>query len=96
MPWQRVELEADCLVVVQAVRSRVSMSSYFGRIVEDCRQLLLDFTSYLVFYIFIRRSANMVDRQFVRVSYLYPGQFFDITSIPSDIKRCIDDDLSYQ
>uniref|UniRef100_A0A803PA62 RNase H type-1 domain-containing protein n=1 Tax=Cannabis sativa TaxID=3483 RepID=A0A803PA62_CANSA len=34
--WQKVELESDCLVVVQAIRNSLSMLSSFRVIIEDC------------------------------------------------------------
>lgn len=36
----KVELEADCLVAIQALRSKVEMRSPFGRLVTECRGLL--------------------------------------------------------
>ena len=41
MNWQEVTLESDCLVVVQAIRSKTQMRSRFGVLVEECRTHLL-------------------------------------------------------
>lgn len=38
--WQRVIVETDGLIVVQAIRSPVSMLSYFGNVIGDCRNML--------------------------------------------------------
>lgn len=51
------QLESDCLVAVQAIRSNVTMTSPFGVVVEDCRKLIRN--SNKVNLSFVRRSANM-------------------------------------
>lgn len=35
-----VDVESDCLQVVQAIRSSISCLPYFGRVIEECRLLL--------------------------------------------------------
>lgn len=35
-----VEVETDCLIMVQAIRSGVTLQSYLGRIVDECKELL--------------------------------------------------------
>lgn len=37
LDWQGVIVESDCLVAVQAVRSKAAMASPFGCIIEQCR-----------------------------------------------------------
>ena len=65
--WQRVIVETDCLTVVQALRSPVSMDSYFGSIISDCKSLWKDT---LITVIFVKRSANCVAHAFARASRL--------------------------
>lgn len=36
-----VTVETDCFVAVQAIRGNATMRSYFGKIVQECRVLLL-------------------------------------------------------
>ncbi|WOG95502.1 hypothetical protein DCAR_0414824 [Daucus carota subsp. sativus] len=36
---ERITVESDCLVVVQAIKSSSPMRSHLGVIVEDCRGL---------------------------------------------------------
>lgn len=38
--WKQVVIESDNLVVVQAIISKVHIVSSFGRIIEDCRQMV--------------------------------------------------------
>lgn len=40
--WHNVQVETDSLVAVQAVRSSTQFLSYFGCIIQECRQLLED------------------------------------------------------
>ncbi|XP_074347208.1 uncharacterized protein LOC141686043 [Apium graveolens] len=55
---QEVQVETDCLVAVQAIRGTVTMRSYFGRIVEECRALLMELKDRGVNLRFVKRSAN--------------------------------------
>ena len=40
--WSKVMVESDCMKVVQALRSSVELTSTFGLVVLDCKQLLQD------------------------------------------------------
>ncbi|XP_062089159.1 uncharacterized protein LOC133795722 [Humulus lupulus] len=51
-----VEVETDSLLVVQALRSSMSMASYFGVVIDDCKALWKDLVS--VSICFVKRSAN--------------------------------------
>ncbi|XP_074348441.1 uncharacterized protein LOC141687159 [Apium graveolens] len=42
MAWQGVTMESDCLGVVQAIRSKVTMTSPFGSIIMECRRLIAE------------------------------------------------------
>lgn len=57
---QNVVLESDCFVGIQAIRSSIHLSSYFGRLVIDCRMLLSDLKSSNVSLQFVKHSANSV------------------------------------
>lgn len=85
--WQQVVVESDCLMAVQAIRSKVSMISPFGRVIEECRQLLhvLNTSSVL----FIKRYSNMAAHELARVSYSLPDQTFDRGSIPIMVENVI-------
>lgn len=49
-----VELETDCLQIVQAIRSSVPCYSYLGRVVEECRTLLASLKDQNVLFRFIK------------------------------------------
>ena len=51
--WNRVIVEADCLSVVQAIRSKVYMSSPFGVVIEECKNIMQVLNDVLL--VFIRR-----------------------------------------
>ncbi|XP_063939145.1 uncharacterized protein LOC135148333 [Daucus carota subsp. sativus] len=91
MQWPHVTVESDCLVVVQAIRSKTPMRSHLGGIIEECRRLLTQFHKVSLF--FVKRSANMVAHQLARESYDYPGRSFDRCSVPVSIQNCIELDL---
>lgn len=92
MDWPKVELESDCLVVVQIIRSKVVMRSPFGMVIEDCRRLTQNLNKVALY--FIRRSANMVVHHFARATYTYPDRVFDRSSVPIELIRCIEEDTS--
>ena len=90
--WHDTVLESDCLVMVQAIRSKVSMRSYLGLVIEDCRCTLQRLNNISLF--FVKRSANMVAHQLARESYYLSGRSFDRSDVPSSILHCISLDLS--
>ncbi|KAL8102974.1 hypothetical protein AgCh_027490 [Apium graveolens] len=90
--WHDAVVEIDCLNVVQTVRSRVSMRSYFGLIIEDCRRTLEQLNN--IKLSFVKRSANMVAHQLARISYYLSGRSFDRRSVPISIQNCFSTDLS--
>lgn len=55
--WQRVILESDCPEVVQAIRSSAAIYSYFGRVIDECRNLL---NHRVILLKFVQWSANTV------------------------------------
>ena len=63
--WSQVVIETDCLTVVQALRSSVSMDSYFGGIISECKNLLKDER---ISILFVKRSANSVAHVIARAS----------------------------
>ena len=58
--WQDVIIESDCLVAIQSIRCGIIMHSYYGRLVEECKHLLLLLKPKRVCLKFIKRSANAV------------------------------------
>lgn len=84
--WHKVELESDCLAVVQAIRSKIPMRSSFGQVIESCSEMN---TLNKVSLSFIKRSANMVAHHFARASYKFPGRVFNMYNVPIELKNCI-------
>ncbi|KAL8116399.1 hypothetical protein AgCh_022772 [Apium graveolens] len=84
--WRWVVLESDCLTVVQALRSKISMSSPFGGIIAECRKMLLDLNIELLF---IKRSANMAAHYLARESRSFPGRVFDRRSVPIELQSIL-------
>ncbi|XP_062089241.1 uncharacterized protein LOC133795796 [Humulus lupulus] len=54
--WVDAVIETDSILVVQALRSNISMDSYFGCVIDDCKVLWKDLNS--VSIVFVKRSAN--------------------------------------
>lgn len=90
--WHEAVIESDCLSVVQAVRSKVPMKSYFGLVIEESRNLLQRLNKITLF--FVKRSANMVTHQIARELYSLSGRIIDKSFVPSSILNCIALDLS--
>lgn len=88
--WREVVLESDCLAVVQAIRSKVILRSPFGRIIMECRRLLVELNIALFF---ITRSANMAAHCLARESLLCSGRMFDRRSVPIVLESCLIADL---
>lgn len=55
--WSRVEMDTDCLNVVRAIRGTSLLLSYFGRIIQECKQLVDD---QIIGINFIKSSRNIV------------------------------------
>ena len=64
--WNSVLLETDSLVIVQVLRSKIPLDSYFGSMISDC----LDVWKSLPFVdiIFVKRSANKTAHSLARFS----------------------------
>ncbi|KAL8119150.1 hypothetical protein AgCh_016602 [Apium graveolens] len=90
MAWQGVTIESDCLGVVQAIRSKVTMTSPFSSIIMECRRLIAELNIELFF---IKRSANMAAHLLARESCLYPGRVFDRRNVPIGLMNIVSADL---
>ncbi|KAL8097756.1 hypothetical protein AgCh_030760 [Apium graveolens] len=73
--WNNVSVVSDCLVVIQAIRSKTTLRSRFWKIIEECREYLRRLNKVYLFH--VKRSANMVAHQLAKKSYIYPGRTFD-------------------
>lgn len=85
-------IESDCLVVVQMIRSATPMRSRLGKVIEECRSLIIDFNNVRLY--FIRRSVNMSTHELAHVAHIYPDRVFDWRSVPINVKACILNELT--
>lgn len=86
-----MEPESDCLVVVQAIRSNISMRSRFGQDIETCCKDIDDLNKFYLY--FIKLSVNMVAHQLARTSYKFPDCIFDRGHLPIELRDCIMSEL---
>lgn len=93
MKWPKVILESDCLIVIQAIRSKTPMRSRFGEIIAECRRHLQCLNNVELF--FVKRFANAVAHELARAAYSYPDRIFDRSSVPIKVRDCIMADMSY-
>ena len=91
--WHNVEVESDSLVSIQAIRSPTVLLSYFGRIVHECRQLLLDLIHHEVSIKFVKRSANAVAHSLARSTSIISDRIVSGSDVPVDLKFVLLNDL---
>lgn len=89
--WELVVLESDCLAVIQAIRSSISMLSPFDQVIQRCRSELSNMNKVSLY--FIKRSANKVARHFAKVSYKFLNRAFDSNFVPVNLMDCIKSEL---
>ncbi|XP_062108098.1 uncharacterized protein LOC133818976 [Humulus lupulus] len=89
--WQQVVLEADSLVVVQAIRNPYTMASPFGLLIDDCRSLLFNLNH--VSLVFVKRFANKVAHFLARASCSYPNRSIQETDISPELYTLLQSDL---
>ncbi|XP_060974252.1 uncharacterized protein LOC133039383 [Cannabis sativa] len=78
-----VWVETDCLLVIQALRSSTSLTSYFGCVIQECKAMLANLSN--VYFCFVKRSANRVAHEFARASLFYPDCTFSMGNIPTEL-----------
>ncbi|KAL8157353.1 hypothetical protein AgCh_002161 [Apium graveolens] len=91
MGWTMVTIKSDCLVVVQMIRSSAPMRSRIGQVVQDCREIIKEANNLKLY--FIKRCANMLAHELAHVSHMYPDRSFDWSSVPVNVRNCIQYDL---
>ena len=77
--WATVILESDSLVCVQALRSGLTMDSYFGSFIQECRLLCLSLPHVSIF--FVKRSANKAAHSLARVSYSFADRSLSVRDL---------------
>lgn len=90
---QNVVVESDCWVAIQAIRSSTTLFSYFGRIVNDCRRLLLDLKVLNVSLLFVKRSANTVVDFLAKATSSIADRSWRGDDVPSELAYVLCKDL---
>ncbi|XP_060965675.1 uncharacterized protein LOC133034580 [Cannabis sativa] len=83
--WNRVIMETDSLVCVQAIHSGIFMPSQFGLIIQDVRNLLMALS--FVDLCFVKRSANKLAHCLTRDSYFSTGRILQLEDCSSEVTR---------
>ncbi|XP_062099802.1 uncharacterized protein LOC133805647 [Humulus lupulus] len=91
--WDHVEIESDSMVAVQAIRSSVDMCSYFGRLVRECRQFLIDLKPKDVSVTFIRRSANALAHCLAKATSIVSDRVLEVFDTSVDFQTLLLNDL---
>lgn len=91
---QRVVVETDCLVSVQAIRDSATMSSYFGVIVQECGNLLMEVKDKGVILKFVKRFANSLAHAFVNYGNSVGNRIWKANDVSLEIIHVLDNDLN--
>lgn len=93
--WSQVIVETDCLVVVQAIRSSYASLSYFGRVIDECKQHLIDLRGRHVILNFIKRSANTVAHFLARSTSSLADLSWNRENVSPGLMRVMLNDLKH-
>lgn len=93
--WQAVELETDCLALIQVIRCSTINLSYLGRVVDECRNLLLLLQDRQITLSFVKRSANKVAHIIARHSSSLAVRRWIRRSVTPELSRVMLNDLKY-
>lgn len=91
--WCDVDVEADCLQVIQAIRSSIPSFSYLGRVIEECRALLQSLKDKNVIIRFVKRSANRVSHYLARYSCSIADRIWRVGDVHSEFSHVLLNDL---
>ncbi|KAM6569719.1 hypothetical protein CsatB_017704 [Cannabis sativa] len=87
-----VILETNCILVVQAILSSVSMPSIFSLFVKDCQVILSSLCN--VFIGHVKRSANKAAHCMARGACYWSGRLFSESDIPIALQSSVLADAS--
>ena len=88
-----VEVESDCWIAIQAIRSSSKLLSYFGRLVFDCRKLLSELHSCNVCLCFVKRSANTVAHSVAKATSSIADRMWSGVDFPAEFAYVVSKDL---
>ncbi|XP_074342142.1 uncharacterized protein LOC141679575 [Apium graveolens] len=90
---ENVVVETDCLVAVQEIQTEAAMNSYFGSIVQECRDLLVTMKDKGVILMFIKRSANNLANALASCSYSIADRIWKAGVAYPEIIHVLNNDL---
>ncbi|XP_074323135.1 uncharacterized protein LOC141660074 [Apium graveolens] len=88
-----VIVETDCLVMVQWIRSSYAALSYLGRLIDECRQLLVDLQDKNVMLRFVKRFANNVAHYLVCYNSSLADRRWEKENVHSEFLSILCNDL---
>lgn len=93
---ENVIVESDCLQVVQLIRNSYSSLSYLGRVVQECRDLMLQCKAKNTKLRFVKRSANSVAHYLARYSCLVAERKWRMGDVHPEFSYVLCKDLILQ
>ncbi|XP_062104232.1 uncharacterized protein LOC133815403 [Humulus lupulus] len=91
--WRNVMVESDSLVSIQAIRSSTPLLSYFGRIIQDCRQIFSELQNCSVSLNFVKRSANAVAHCIAKSTSNIADRIVKGNDVPVELNNVLLNDL---
>lgn len=91
--WRNVMVESDSLVSIQAIRSSTPLLSYFGRIIQECKQTFYELQDYSVSLSFVKRSANVVAHCIEKSTSNIVDRIVKRNAIPFELNNVLFTDL---
>lgn len=91
--WPKVVVESDCLGAIQAIRCSSVNLSYLGRVIDECKRLLIELKSSNVTLSFVKRSANTVTHYLARYSSSLVDRTWDMGEAHPDLIHVLLNDL---
>ena len=72
--WSSIIVETNCLLVIKALRSNVSVLSYFGDVILECKSMWNGSNN--ISYSFVKQSANNAAHAIAKASYSPADRIF--------------------
>ena len=88
-----VIVETGCLAAVQAIRGSAAMTSYFGGLIQECRDLMKEVKDKGVIFNFVKRSANNLAHAFASCSYSVDDRIWKANEASPEIIHVLRNDL---
>ncbi|XP_074350146.1 uncharacterized protein LOC141689684 [Apium graveolens] len=93
--YSNVMIKTVCLVVVQALRSFGTLRSYLGRLISECKSLLVELSYRKVCVHFVKRSTNKVADFLARSTYSLTDRIWWVNDNQLEFIDVLMNDLVY-